>query len=153
MQSQATNFFCAEASFTTALVSQGGNYEQSFDEGHHLLSDCRNVHHRNGAECGCRFFALQAVTGTQNRADEIVKIQKALETKLVSESLEKMGYTAEEIKLRLGEMSDEQLHQVATRLDDIRVAGDGLGVLIAVLLIAVLVLLILYLTGHRVLVQ
>jgi hypothetical protein len=99
------------------------------------------------------FLPSQAVTGTQNRADEIVKIQKALETKLVSESLEKMGYTAEEIKLRLGEMSDEQLHQVATRLDDIRVAGDGLGVLIAVLLIAVLVLLILYLTGHRVLVQ
>ncbi len=95
------------------------------------------------------FLSSQVVTGMQVRTEDISQIRTALETKMVSESLEKMGYTSMEISARLGEMSDEQLHQVATRLDDLRVGGDGGAVLIVLLLFAALALLILYMTGHR----
>jgi hypothetical protein len=47
-------------------------------------------------------------------------------------------------------MTDEQIHSFAQKLDDLRVGGDGLGVIIAVLLIVVLVLVILKLTGHKI---
>ena len=53
----------------------------------------------------------------------------------------------------LSQLSDSQLHSFAQKLDDLKVGGDGLGVIIAVLVIVVLVLVILQLTGHKVFVK
>jgi hypothetical protein len=87
-----------------------------------------------------------------DRAADLEKVQKALETKMVMERLSAFGYTEEEIGDRLALLSDQELHALALQLDDLRVGGDGTGVLIVVLLIAVVVLLYLQYTGKRVIV-
>lgn len=99
------------------------------------------------------FAPSQATAGESGRLQDLATIQKALEMKVISESLGKMGYSKVEIQSRLGQMSDEQIHQFATRIDDVRVGGDGLGVVIALLIIIILVIVILQLTGHKVVVK
>ncbi|MBI5212755.1 MAG: PA2779 family protein [Nitrospirae bacterium] len=87
-----------------------------------------------------------------DRAMDMEKIQKTLETKMIRERLEKLGFTQEEINKRLGQLSDQQIHQLTLQLDDLKVGSDGLGIVIALLVIAILVVLLLQLTGHRVVV-
>lgn len=86
-----------------------------------------------------------------DREAAIERIQKVIETKMIRERLEKLGFTQEEIRARLTQLSDRQLHQLALKLDDIKVGGD-LGVVIALLMIAVLVVILLQITGRRVIV-
>jgi len=87
-----------------------------------------------------------------DRAGDIQKIQKILETKMVSERLRNLGFTYEEIQKRLHQLSDEQIHELALNLDELKVGGDGLGIIIALLVIAILVVLLLQLSGHRIIV-
>lgn len=87
------------------------------------------------------------------RAADIATVQKALEKKVVSETLHKMGYTNAEIQSRLAGMTVRELHLLATRIDDARAAGDGLEVIIVALFIIIIVLVVLNLTGHRVVVR
>jgi hypothetical protein len=94
-------------------------------------------------------IALPAV----DRADDLGKIQTVLESKLVKQRLQDLGFTADEINARFSQMSDQQIHSFAQQLDDLRVGKDGLGVVIAVLLIIILVIVMINLTtGHRVVV-
>ncbi len=100
------------------------------------------------------FIASQSSQGSQtNRAEDLGTIQKALEMRMVSETLEKYGMTKAEVKTRLDGMADAQLHELATNLDEVRVGGDGWWAVIAILIIVVLVIVIVQLTGHRVVVQ
>ena len=87
-----------------------------------------------------------------DRTVELEKIQNFLETKAVSSRLEQFGYTQDEIQKRLTQLNDQQIHQIATRLDDLKIGGDGLGIVIAILVIAILIIIILQLTGHKVIV-
>ena len=57
---------------------------------------------------------------------------------------------ADEIKQRLDQLSDEDIHQVASRIDQLTAGGNGLGVIIAVLVIILLVVLILKLMDKRI---
>jgi hypothetical protein len=82
---------------------------------------------------------------TFDRAEDLQKIQKILESKMVSERLRQLRFTQEEIQARLGQLSDQEIHQLALNLDEVNVGGDGLGVVIAVLVIAILVVLFVYL--------
>jgi len=85
------------------------------------------------------------------RAADIGKIQKVLEMKMVRERLEKLGFAQDEIQNKLSSLSDQQMHSLALQIDEIRVGGD-LGIVIALLVIAILVVLLIQLTGHRVVV-
>ena len=88
------------------------------------------------------------------RTADLQKIQKVLEVKAVSERLKQFGLTQDEIQTRLVSLSDQQIHQVAVQLDDLKIGrGDALGLIIALLVIAVLVIVLLKLTGHRVIVS
>jgi hypothetical protein len=88
------------------------------------------------------------------RSSNLQKIQKFLEVKMVGERLKGYGFTPEEIQARLNNLSDQQIHQVALKIDDWKIGGDSaLGILIAVLLIFILVILIIQLTGHRIVVK
>jgi hypothetical protein len=84
------------------------------------------------------------------RAGDMDKIRVTLENKLVGQRLLDLGYTADEVMTRLSEMSDSQIHSFAQKLDELKVGGDGLGIVIALLVIVVLVIVILQLTGHKV---
>jgi hypothetical protein len=82
----------------------------------------------------------------EERVTDLAKVRTALETKMVSEKLKQMGFSNEEIQGRLGQLSDAQLHKLAQKADEMRVGGDsGLGIVIAVLVIAILVVLFVYL--------
>jgi hypothetical protein len=87
------------------------------------------------------------------RASDTETIRTALEHKLVRQRLADLGFSADEISARLSELSDEQVHYFASKLDELKVGGDGLGILIGILIIVVLVLLILQLTGHKVILK
>jgi hypothetical protein len=77
--------------------------------------------------------------------DEI-KVRRALENKLVAEKLMSHGLTTEEVSEKLNEMSDEQVHQIASLSDRIPAGGDGVvAVVVTVLVIVALVLLIIFL--------
>jgi hypothetical protein len=86
------------------------------------------------------------------RLTDIDKIQKAIESKMVGERLEQFGLTQDEIRTRLGNLSDRQLHELALRLDELKVGGGGAEVVIIVLLVAILVVLLLQYTGRKVVV-
>ena len=99
------------------------------------------------------FLASQTSQGSQNRTEDLGAIQKALEMRMVSETMEKFGMTKAEVKSRLDVMTDAQIHQLATNLDEVRVGGDGLGVIVVLLVIVILVVVIIELTGHKVIVK
>ena len=88
-----------------------------------------------------------------DRARDMNQIERVLEGKMVSKRLQDLGFSPSEIKARLSRLSDAQLHMIASKLSRLKTGGDGLGVIIAVLIIALLVIVILQLTGHRVLIK
>jgi hypothetical protein len=105
-----------------------------------------------GVEAG--MAPSDVINRTISRAEDIDTVQKVIESKLVRERLEKLGYTAGEVQSRLERLNDQQLHQLAQNLDDVKVAGDsGLGIVVGLLVIAILVVLLLQLTGHKVIVK
>ena len=54
-----------------------------------------------------------------------LKARRALENKIVAEKLMSHGLTKQEVSDNIGEMSDEQVHQIASLADRIPAGGDG----------------------------
>jgi len=103
---------------------------------------------------GAGFIPSEIIAPPQlDRTADLQKIQKVLETKMVRERLENLGFTESEIQKRLNQLSDEQIHNLALNIDQLKVGGNGLGVVIVILVIAILVVLLLQLTGHKVIVK
>ena len=83
-----------------------------------------------------------------DRASDLGKIQKTLESKIVRERLHQLGFTADEIQGRLDRLGDEQIHQWALRMDTVKVGGDaGLGVIVILLALLLVVSAIAYFSG------
>ena len=85
-----------------------------------------------------------------SQQEDMATLQKALEQKLVTERLKDLGYTEDEIRARLDRLSDSELHSLATRIDTLMPAGSTEAVLAVILLVAILVVLILMWTGHKI---
>jgi len=89
-----------------------------------------------------------------DRSSDLEKIRKVLEMKMVREKLKDLGFTPNEIEKRLGQLSDHQIHQLALNLDELQVGGSsGWAVLIVILLIAIVVGVVIYVSGHRVVIE
>jgi hypothetical protein len=101
------------------------------------------------------FSPSEVITLTPaERASDSQKIQKFLEVKMVRERLKELGLSPDEIQSRLNQFNDQQIHQLALKLDDLKVAGDdALGIIILLLVIAILVVLLIQLTGHKIIVK
>jgi len=84
---------------------------------------------------------------------DLQKIQKILETKMIGKRLEAFGFSSEEIKARLGRLNDQEIHQFALRLDEIKIGGGGFEVIVVVLLVGILIGLWLHVTGKKVVIQ
>ncbi len=80
-----------------------------------------------------------------DRSADLGKIQKTLEIKVIQERLKQLGFSTEEIESRLGQLSDEQIHQLALQIDELKVGGNG-GVIILLLVIALTLAIVLLLT-------
>jgi hypothetical protein len=85
------------------------------------------------------------------RSAHIASIQAALENKVVAQRLADYGLTPEQVDAKLGTLSDEQLHQLASLSGD--VGGGIVGAIVAVLLVVLLVVLILHFSGKRIVVN
>lgn len=94
--------------------------------------------------------SLEAVSA---RAVEIEKIQRALENRIVADKLTAYGVAPEEVQGKLGQMTDEQIHLLAQASDNALVGGDGIGVVIGVLVIILLVIVILKLLNKDILIK
>lgn len=88
-----------------------------------------------------------------SKVEDLGKVQKFLEMKIVSQRLKDFGYSEKEIIDRLNNLDEQTLHSLALKIDEMKVAGDaGLAIILALVIIA-LVVLIINLTGHRVVVK
>ena len=87
------------------------------------------------------------------RQQNLDRLQKLLESRLVSQRLSDLGFSQQDVSSRLDRLSDEQLHYFASHLEGLQTGGDaGLGIVIAILVIAILVIVILQLTGHKIII-
>jgi len=91
-------------------------------------------------------------SAVSERMTQIETIRKVLEKEIVTQRLADYGVSAQEISAKLPTLSDEQLHQLAGMSTDLA-AGDGLGVVIGVLLIVFLVIVILMLLDKKVIIR
>ena len=85
-----------------------------------------------------------------SRQEDVATIQKVLEQKLVKERLKDLGYADDETKARLDQLSDTELHSLATQIDALVPAGDGFEAAVIILLVLVLVVLVLLVMGKRI---
>lgn len=88
-----------------------------------------------------------------SKIEDIQKVQKFLEMKVVSQRLKDFGYSEKEIIDRLNNLDEKTLHSLALKIDELKIAGDAGAALILALVIIALVVLIINLTGHRVVIK
>jgi hypothetical protein len=101
-------------------------------------------------------FSPSEVVGLSpiDRGSDLGKIQNAIETKMIGERLKQIGLTPDEIQKKLTQLSDQQIHQLALQLDELKVGGDGGWTVVVILIVlAAIAVLIIYLSGHEVVVQ
>ena len=87
------------------------------------------------------------------RTADLAAVQKTLELKLVQQRLLDYGLTPEETAARLGTLPDEQLHQLAANLDAVQAGGDVASTLFALVVIAALVVLIIFMLQGRIAIE
>lgn len=101
-------------------------------------------------------WAMFIPVGQENtaRQADVAAIQKALESTVIKQRLMDIGLSPQEALARINTLSDAQVHQFASRLDSLQAgADDGVGALIFLLLVAIIVVVILETTGHRVIIR
>jgi len=81
------------------------------------------------------------------RTADLSKIQTALESKIVQQTLQDYGLSPEETISRVNKLSNEQIHQLATHTDSLQAGGDGV---VGLLVVVILVVLLIYLVQGRI---
>ena len=87
-----------------------------------------------------------------DRSADLEKIRQVLETKMIEQRLADLGYSVDEIRTRISQLSDDQIHSFAQRLDDLRTGQDGAGVIIVLLVVIIVILVALQVTGKKIIV-
>jgi hypothetical protein len=80
-----------------------------------------------------------------DRSSDIDKIRKVLEMKMVRERLKSFGFTPDEIEKKLIQLDDQQIHQLALSLDELKVGSSEVWVWVLVILLLAAIGLIVYL--------
>src|SRR5574337_1291838 len=85
---------------------------------------------------GWAMFIPSHTAATERQADT-ASIQKTLESTVVKQRLMDYGLSSEEAMARINKLSDEQIHQFASRLDALQAgADDGVEAAVFLLLVA-----------------
>jgi len=80
-----------------------------------------------------------------DRAADLTRIQKVLESKTIQQRLMDYGLSPEKTTTKLNSLSDEQVHQLAVHIDAVQAGGNkgiGLETLLIILLLVLLILLL-----------
>jgi len=91
-----------------------------------------------------------AAPAAADRATDLTTVRSALESKILSQRLQDYGLSSEEALARINSLSDEQVHQLASNLQSVQAGGDAVGTLFALVVIAALVVLIIFLLEGRI---
>lgn len=98
-------------------------------------------------------FFIETETLSYSRKADMDKIQRALESEMVSQRLSELGISMDEINSKLNRLSDADIHQFASQMDSLMPGGDAIITIMGLLVIVILVLVILQLTGYKVLIK
>lgn len=96
---------------------------------------------------------LSSETEQSLRAQELETVRQTLEREIVVQRLADYGYSKAEVMAKIQTLSDEQLHQLASVSDNLAEGGDGLGIVVTLLVIVLLVVLILKLNDKEIIVR
>ena len=90
---------------------------------------------------------MTAASGkSASRTEDLKTIQATLESKVIRQRLGEFKLTPEQVNQRMSQLTDAQVHQVATQMRTINPGGDGgLSIIVVLLVIGILVLLFVYL--------
>lgn len=106
------------------------------------------------SKANAMFITPSAVDSTVSDSADMAKVKTFLELKIVQQRLSDFGFSGDEISNRINQLSQDQLHQIATHIDGLDYGGDsGLSAVISLLIIVILVLVILQITGHKVIIK
>jgi hypothetical protein len=97
--------------------------------------------------------ATDAAVVSGGRAEDLAKIQTALESKIVRQKLMDYGLSPEETMERVNKLSDDQLSQLATHTESLQAGGDPVDLVIGLMVIALLVVLLIFLLQGRIVVR
>jgi hypothetical protein len=111
-----------------------------------LLGSLRGV-----AEAG---LIASHLSEAEDRSEDLAKVQSFLENKIVVQKLVDYGVSPEKANAKIGAMSAQDLHRLAS-LTDRAAAGadDGLGLLIALAILIILIIVILKLSHKEVVIR
>jgi hypothetical protein len=84
--------------------------------------------------------------GGSVRADNMATIRAALEREEVAARLADYGLTPDEVSVRMESLTDQQVAEVAARVDKINAGGDLLELLLVILVVVLIVWLIMRIT-------
>ncbi len=87
------------------------------------------------------------------RKADMATIQKTLESTVIRQRLMDYGLSPDEAMARVNQLSNDQVHAFASQLNSLQAGADGFDGLIFILVVAILVIVIIELSGHRVIVR
>jgi hypothetical protein len=93
---------------------------------------------------------IPANQASTDRQADLNAIQKTLESSVVKQRLMDYGLSPEESAARINRLSDEQTHKLAANLDSLQAGADGVDAVIFLLLVAIIVVIVLEVSGHHV---
>jgi hypothetical protein len=98
-------------------------------------------------------YIVQAGETSLYRSGDRATVQRVLESKVVSQRLSELGLSVDEVKSRLDKLSDQELHSFATTIDNLYPGGDAVSAVIGLLIIAILVMILLHMTGRKIVIK
>jgi hypothetical protein len=96
------------------------------------------------------FIPSDHAAGT--RTADLAQLQSALESTVIKQRLMDYGLSPQDAAARLSLLSDEQIHDLSSRMDSVQ-AGGIIGEVIFLLVVAIIVVVVLEATGHRVIIK
>jgi hypothetical protein len=90
---------------------------------------------------------------TSTREADLLAVQRMLEHKWVAQRLQDYGVRPAEVQAKLAQMPDQDLHALASYSHGLPSGGDGLGTVIALLVIVILVIVVLKLLNKEVVIK
>jgi hypothetical protein len=75
------------------------------------------------------------------------KVQQFMERQDVTRQFQAWGVDADEARARVASLNDQEINMLASKINEMPAGGDGLGVLLAIAVVAFVVLIILDIVG------
>jgi len=100
------------------------------------------------------FLPSETMPSCQEKGNrDLQNIRKTLESKMIRERLNQLGFSEDEIQMKLSRLDEQQIHQLALSIDDIKTGGDGFEILVILLLIGILIGVWFHMSGKKLVVQ